>query len=106
MRIMWSKALPSYAAHGFLLKQKILGNTRLPRICVGGDKRDQTADLLNAIAFEVVRIVQNVPILYVLYGKTKLLNTISANRYTAFRSDCGQIVVRCPRADTLPKNQN
>ena len=31
------------------IKQKILGNTRFPRICVGGDKRDRTADLLNAI---------------------------------------------------------
>ena len=31
------------------IKQKILGNTRFPRILVGGDKRDRTADLLNAI---------------------------------------------------------
>ena len=38
-----------YAAPGFHLKQKILGNTRLPRIHIGGDKRDRTADLLNAI---------------------------------------------------------
>ena len=69
----------------------------------GEDKHNRPADLLNAIAFEVVRIVQNVPILYVLYENTKLFNTINANRYTAFRSNCGQIVVRCPRADTPSK---
>ena len=36
-------------APSFHQNEKILGNTRLPRICVGGDKRDRTADLLNAI---------------------------------------------------------
>ena len=36
-------------APSFHQNEKILGNTRFPRICVGGDKRDRTADLLNAI---------------------------------------------------------
>ena len=45
---MWSASFP-FAPASFPLKQKILGNTRFPRIHHGGDKRDRTADLLNAI---------------------------------------------------------
>ncbi len=45
---MWSKVSHTMRP-SFPVKQKILGNTRFPRICLGGDKRDRTADLLNAI---------------------------------------------------------
>ncbi len=45
---MWQK-LPHTALVSPRAEQ-ILGNTRFPRICFGEDKRDRTADLLNAMA--------------------------------------------------------
>ena len=49
---MWSASFP-LAAPGFPLKQKTLETLSFQGFCIGGDKRDRTADLLNAMDFSV-----------------------------------------------------